>query len=202
MNQIKAIETRYKGYRFRSRLEARWAVFFDSLSETWDYEREGFSLPSGAYLPDFYLPRLKLWLEIKGTNPTDIERVKCEELAYALDAVVAIAVGLPQAATRIWRQCRWRGDYEAFECSGLSVFLSDCTDGSAGTQWWDDAFWAIGESGSLCICSNNDSPSRGFSTANWNSTNAVFQISEIKRPLTIDEVNTSRGARFEHGESP
>lgn len=28
---MKAIETRYKGYRFRSRLEARWAVFFDAL---------------------------------------------------------------------------------------------------------------------------------------------------------------------------
>ncbi len=32
MSEIKAIETRYKGYRFRSRLEARWAVFFDALS--------------------------------------------------------------------------------------------------------------------------------------------------------------------------
>ena len=29
--KIAAIETKYKGYRFRSRLEARWAVFFDAL---------------------------------------------------------------------------------------------------------------------------------------------------------------------------
>lgn len=28
---IKAIETSYAGCRFRSRLEARWAVFFDTL---------------------------------------------------------------------------------------------------------------------------------------------------------------------------
>lgn len=28
---IKPIETHYNGYRFRSRLEARWAVFFDAL---------------------------------------------------------------------------------------------------------------------------------------------------------------------------
>ena len=27
--EIKAIETIYNGYKFRSRLEARWAVFFD-----------------------------------------------------------------------------------------------------------------------------------------------------------------------------
>ena len=41
---IKAIETEYKGYRFRSRLEARWAVFFDALGLKWDYEPEGFDL--------------------------------------------------------------------------------------------------------------------------------------------------------------
>ena len=49
----RAIETRYKGYRFRSRLEARWAVFFDALGLKWEYESEGFELPSGRYLPDF-----------------------------------------------------------------------------------------------------------------------------------------------------
>ena len=30
-NDIKAIETEYDGHRFRSRLEARWAIFFLSL---------------------------------------------------------------------------------------------------------------------------------------------------------------------------
>jgi len=43
---ITAIETRYKGYRFRSRLEARWAVFFDALGVIWEYEKEGFEVPS------------------------------------------------------------------------------------------------------------------------------------------------------------
>lgn len=31
LSYVKAIDTVYKGYRFRSRLEARWAVFFDAL---------------------------------------------------------------------------------------------------------------------------------------------------------------------------
>ncbi len=54
MKQIKPIETEYKGYRFRSRLEARWAVFFETLGVEWEYEPEGFQLPSGTcYLPDF-----------------------------------------------------------------------------------------------------------------------------------------------------
>ena len=51
---IKAIQTRYKGYHFRSRLEARWAVFFDALGLEWEYEPEGFDLgEAGWYLPDF-----------------------------------------------------------------------------------------------------------------------------------------------------
>lgn len=51
---MKAIETKWRGYSFRSRLEARWAVFFDTLGLEWDYESEGFSLPGGyRYLPDF-----------------------------------------------------------------------------------------------------------------------------------------------------
>ncbi len=55
MTEIKAIETVYKGYRFRSRLEARWAVFFDTIGAHWEYEPEGFQLPNGEwYLPDFY----------------------------------------------------------------------------------------------------------------------------------------------------
>lgn len=63
---IKPIETIYKGYRFRSRLEARWAVFFDALDVKWEYEPEGFDLgDAGKYLPDFHLPDHRLWIEVK-----------------------------------------------------------------------------------------------------------------------------------------
>jgi len=69
-----AIETEYAGCRFRSRLEARWAVFFDALHISWEYEPEGFNVNyrlsnkdgSFRYLPDFRLPDLKLWVEVKG----------------------------------------------------------------------------------------------------------------------------------------
>ena len=44
MSALKAIETEYKGYRFRSRLEARWAVFFDACGVKWEYEPEGYVL--------------------------------------------------------------------------------------------------------------------------------------------------------------
>lgn len=56
MLPIRAIETVYDGHRFRSRLEARWAVVFKTLGVEYLYELEGFHLPSGPYLPDFFLP--------------------------------------------------------------------------------------------------------------------------------------------------
>lgn len=75
---MQSIETEYAGYRFRSRLEARWAVFFDNATIEFDYEPEGFLLPwryreqwyprstKFRYLPDFWLPDLGLWGEVKG----------------------------------------------------------------------------------------------------------------------------------------
>ena len=55
-NDIKAIETEYDGHRFRSRLEARWAVFFNAIGLTYEYEIEGFEMDGTRYLPDFYIP--------------------------------------------------------------------------------------------------------------------------------------------------
>lgn len=65
VGDIKAIETHYKGYRFRSRLEARWAVFLDRAGIAYRYEPQGFDLDDLLYLPDFWLPVQKCWLEIK-----------------------------------------------------------------------------------------------------------------------------------------
>lgn len=93
---MKAIETVYKGYRFRSRLEARWAVFLDHMKEPWEYEKEGYELPSGWYLPDFWLPWQQTWLEIKPNELSELEMKKCIELATITKKDVIAAVGLPK----------------------------------------------------------------------------------------------------------
>lgn len=66
---MKPIETTFKGYRFRSRLEARWAVFFDVIGVKWQYEVEGFKLSNGEYyLPDFKvlsINNMVCWYEVK-----------------------------------------------------------------------------------------------------------------------------------------
>jgi len=54
---IPTLPTRYSETDFRSRLEARWAIYFDLLDLEWSYEPEGFSLPEGNYCPDFYVKR-------------------------------------------------------------------------------------------------------------------------------------------------
>lgn len=61
----RGLPTTYAGHTFRSRLEARFAVLFDGLAIRWEYEPEGFELPSGLYVPDFWLPQLRAWVEVK-----------------------------------------------------------------------------------------------------------------------------------------
>lgn len=70
---MKPIQTEYKGYLFRSRLEARWAVFFDACHVRWEYEPQGYVLDNGQYyLPDFLLHGVDgrcgpdLYVEVKG----------------------------------------------------------------------------------------------------------------------------------------
>ena len=68
--ELKPIETRYAECRFRSRLEARWAVLFDALGLRWEYEFDRY--PVGGfgsrrtYLPDFFVHDLNVWVEVKG----------------------------------------------------------------------------------------------------------------------------------------
>ena len=65
---MRAIETGFKGYRLRSRLEARWCVFFETLGLQWEYEPEGFDIDGVWYLPDFRVKTPQgedTWYEVK-----------------------------------------------------------------------------------------------------------------------------------------
>jgi hypothetical protein len=78
---IKAIPTVYDDYRFHSRLEAKWAVFFNAANVRYQYELQGYDLPSGWYLPDFWLPDYTAFLEVKPLLPTlGPEQVQARQL--------------------------------------------------------------------------------------------------------------------------
>lgn len=73
----------YSGVKFRSTLEADWAATLDSLDIVWQYEPSGITLPSGVrYRPDFFLPEIATWLEVKGPHNERI--TKAEQLQEAV----------------------------------------------------------------------------------------------------------------------
>lgn len=92
---IKAIITEYNGYRFRSRLEARWAIFFDALDLKYQYEPEGYEIGDIKYLPDFYLPDLDIFVEIKPSAPPLDELRKVQ--AFADYKQIVLIMGQPGA---------------------------------------------------------------------------------------------------------
>jgi hypothetical protein len=104
---IKPIETKYKGYRFRSRLEARWAVFFDAIGIKWEYEKEGYELDGIKYLPDFWLPEYCRWAEVKPVDFTVDEQEKAFRLQMTTGHDVIMLVGLP--APKVYTSIRGNG---------------------------------------------------------------------------------------------
>lgn len=79
MGKIKAIQTEYRGFLFRSRLEARWAVFFDACGADWEYEPEGYDLGNGIYyLPDFLLHDVQLGGFGSGSEISDLRNLYAE----------------------------------------------------------------------------------------------------------------------------
>ncbi len=62
-----AHKTKYKSIWMRSSWEAAYARYLDSNSITWLYESKTFDLKNGTtYTPDFFLPKTKEYIEIKG----------------------------------------------------------------------------------------------------------------------------------------
>jgi len=91
---MKSISTFYKGNLFRSRLEARWAVFFDTLGI--DYKYEPMEFEEGkylGYLPDFYLPQYGKYIEIKPHTPDEEEILKAYKLVQQRGKPILIVYG-------------------------------------------------------------------------------------------------------------
>jgi hypothetical protein len=86
----RAMQTMFHGTRYKSRTEARWAVFFWTLQIPCEYEPEGFVFDGEkvTYLPDFYLPEQDCFVEVKsiskGETPTlNYPRPKDENIQKA-----------------------------------------------------------------------------------------------------------------------
>ena len=197
---LKAIETNFKGFRFRSRLEARWAVFFDALGMHWDYEIEGFELSNGErYLPDFRLETPQgepIWVEIKPSNiKSDIKFSKFkDDLDYSKRCFLAI--GPPLRHLALASVCPRCGIMELPRPSDLLV--------KSGDIRFDD----------LCGYCDMETPSGGGHklrfdglagccyTPHKGSIEVSQRCLSVLEKKLLDAAVLARRARFEHGESP
>jgi hypothetical protein len=182
MATIQAIPTRYAGCHFRSRLEARWAVFFDALGIPWEYEPQGFNLEwrlelgredTFSYLPDFYLPGFDCYAEVKGSADEST-------MWQLLNATAALGKPLlllgPSRGVELTSPVELRfhkGDIYAstWPTGSESIVASDAGRG------YSEAIWPQGWCPLLTV------PYRGTASG-----------------MTC-ALNAARSARFEHGQS-
>ena len=196
------IQTKAFGCLFRSRLEARCAVFLESMGLRWDYEPEGYELPSGRYLPDFRVhkegcPAGHYWIECKGGIPTDREVQLARELAKATTTCV---VFFRQPYFQLMRE-QYASYVEFFESDFYikgwgawngemtDPFSIDCKDrklllGDHGwMQFWDRHSIADQDLARLGFGMGSAEP--------WWELGKAFKAA-----------NAALAARFEHGEAP
>ena len=188
MPDIKPLETFYKGYRFRSRLEARWAVFFDAAGIRYEYEPQGYKLSDGTcYLPDFFLPEFKAYVEIKptGINGPELQAAqrKCESLFYGLDGVIVLlCLGDPSE-------------------DNIGLFCSDSTDSGGGENWWSAKFYIFDPFIGVNIGILDSREDRFYFSSGWGKVYGISQIESYHSGNNLmAEKNKARQARFEHGE--
>lgn len=182
---MKAIETQFKGYRFRSRTEARWAVFFETMGFRWTYEEEGFELPkTGRYLPDFkiILPsEAVFYCEVQSEAEDDHETTevdKLREFAAESDRRVLHLTGIP--------------DHRAYHqfipgfVAGLTMAFFQDYDPWIRTV---DDYWL-------------QSLDMDEKTGRMKWTHTEHGLGKSFGRLYVEAVAAARGARFEHGEKP
>jgi len=173
-NLMKAIETHYSGYRFRSRLEARWAVFFEAAEIQYLYELEGFESNNGErYLPDFYLPETSLrggevgvFIEIKYNGYQGLS------IPGWFNKQICLFEGNP---IHIW---------DNYESNGGEQFW----------PWWDNnmRFWK---------CNNCRSTKIEFHEGNYDYCYSCKNGRNDYKDLHLASIEAT-SARFEHGETP
>lgn len=201
---MKAIPTEYNGWSFRSRLEARWAVFFDALAIEYEYEKEGYNLDEvGYYLPDFWFPHSVpalaeegwgLWAEIKPVALTEVEIMKAKALCLATKHSVLAIQGSP-----------WTGEYLIKKWSYVGnwgPFLAD--DKRYG---YEDAVSKTFDNGVFQLEVETDELERPMSGVVHiaDSLTCIHSYPTV-RAHSMDSLDSAycvaRSARFEHGEKP
>ena len=176
------IPTRYKGYYFRSRLEARWAVFFDRLELRWEYEPQGYVLDGTPYLPDFKLVLPGDRVVLAEVKPAEADwhegrHVKlCRALARGTGWPVILLIGVP--AYRAYHQFTPDLEESAFQ----AVFFRDYEPKIAFLDnYWRQSIVIDHQTGGLDFDHDDHQARKSFGQG------------------LVDAVQAARSARFERG---
>lgn len=142
--------TDYCGTVYRSRTEARWAVFFDFLGVEVEYEPQHFNLDGDNYLPDFWIPEWRIWMEVKGGEPSEFERVLCDRLAAKTNNTVLLTHGAPGRSAMEVFTSDWLPD-EKYPLAGHLMSCRRCDTGFVLScrprdkpDHYDTAVWFVG----------------------------------------------------------
>lgn len=218
--KIKAIETEYKGYRFRSRLEARWAVYFDNTVlepdvsarygvppnkpyVTWDYEKEGFELSNGdRYLPDFYLRPYHCYAEVKPEplNQTDANLLFkfVKETGYRLLLLIGIPDQIPFTLIDIYRSyVDTLPEYKALRVEYQTTDEDNCHTG-CGRKDFKKGVVVPKDIETCCVCMFDYA---GIKERRFYVMPCGNEFENFDK-LIYNPVSAARRARFEYGEHP
>lgn len=203
MPEFKAIETAHGGYLFRSRIEARWAIFFETLGVSFEYEKEGFEFPDGTrYLPDFWLEQQQCWFEVKGKEPTEADIHKMKLLVEHTHQKVFIASGpIPNIEPSDepfdideWLELHEHDDFSNIPNLDMILYCPEYI----GTKWE-----ILHHGGGLCWCECPTCHRVGIRWFTLDGHNKYFcQCTEVPvddSPRILRAFDAARMARFEHG---
>jgi DNA-binding transcriptional ArsR family regulator len=153
---INAIETKYNGILFRSRLEAKWAAMFDLLRWGWTYEPTDFD----GWMPDFAIHGKNIiYVEVKPVTefPEEVaEKMKgsgCEEQLLILGMITP--------------RCSWTD-------RPMIGWLSSATEGFALAPF---GRWTVSDRIGFCHseCEFEDRISGKYDGGSWGSGGEVTQ---------------------------
>lgn len=212
---IKAIETEYNGYKFRSRLEARWAVFFDALGVEYEYEPEGYEYWETEdgftrWLPDFRLPKENnVLVEVKGSDEAlskDWDRLSLAVDYFNTPASDGLLIlgeipnpnDIGWGAIPVFSYLEWakgvRCDFAAFVSNRRKHLVTGTADILSSMFSFDGGRFDVEHTSAYC-----DMPECVTTRSRVISRDDLLscKFSELKEAYKL-----ARQARFEHGETP
>ncbi len=196
MKDLKAIQTPYNGYLFRSRLEARWAVFFDACGVDYEYEPEGYDLGNGLkYLPDFLLHGVDgrdggdLYIEVKGQmNDNDANKI---------NRFVSLGMGNPEQCGKSKTATLVVGTIPSGDCiNDITRYISDKAYIDLGN--WPNEFNFKTIDGDYFAAHPGINHDGRFELFGDDSS----YLQDMNTFKTEKAYRIARCARFEHGETP